>query len=101
MRRVTDVKMVIVRHLFVATIFASVLFASSLWAAGGLTTDAEFDLTGDGIIDAADWAKMGEKDKKAYADASIRALGENPDVILEGEQTRGGRYLQGLRSVYE
>ena len=89
------------RRLFPVTILISVFFASPLWAAGGLSVDAEFDLTGDGIVDAADWAKMSEKAKKAYAYSSVRALGENPDAILEGEKTRGGRYLQGLRSVYE
>ncbi len=94
-------RMVILKRLFPVTILVSIFFTSPLWAAGGLSIDAEFDLTGDGIVDAADWAKMGEKDKKAYANASVRALGENPDAILEGEQTRGGRYLQGLRSVYE
>ena len=93
--------MVTLKHLFPVTILASVFFASSLWAAGGLAIDAEFDLTGDAIVDAADWAKMGEEAKKAYANASVRALGENPDVIIEGEQTKGGLYLQGLRSVYE
>ncbi len=99
MNKTTDVR--IVKALFPITILASVLFTSPLWAAGGLSVDAEFDLTGDSIVDAADWAKMDEKNKKAYAYASVRALGENPDVILEGQQTRGARYLQGLRSVYE
>lgn len=73
----------------------------SAWAGGGLAVDAEFDQTGDGIVDAADWAKMSEEDKRAYADASVRALGEDPDAILVGKQSRGERYLQGLRSVYE
>jgi hypothetical protein len=93
--------MVMIKRLFRITILVSVFSASTLWAAGGLSIDAEYDLTGDGIVDAADWAKMSEEAKKAYAYSSVRALGENPDVILEGEQTRGGRYLQGLRSVYE
>jgi hypothetical protein len=93
--------MVILKRLFPVTILVSVLYIFPVWAAGGLSIDAEFDLTGDGIVDAADWAKMGEDAKKAYANASVRALGENPEVIIEGEQTKGGRYLQGLRSVYE
>jgi len=87
--------------LFCIIILASCLLAPPLWAAGGLSVDAEYDLTGDGIVDAADWAKMSEEAKKAYAYSSIKALGEDPEAILEGEQTRGGRYLQGLRSVYE
>lgn len=89
------------KRLFSVTILVSVFFASPLWAADSLLVDAEFDLTADGIVDAADWAKMDEETKTAYANASIRALGENPDAILQGEQTRGGRYLQGLRSIYE
>jgi len=89
------------KQLFSVTILASVFFASSLWAADSLSVDAEFDLTADGIVDAADWAKMDEETKTAYANASIRALGENPDAIVEGEQSRGGRYLQGLRTIYE
>lgn len=70
-------------------------------AGGGLVVDAEFDRTGDGIVDAADWAKMSEEEKRAYADASIRALGDDPEAILTGSQSRGERYLQGLRAVYE
>jgi len=91
----------VMKLLFCITILVSFFPASPLRAAGGLSVDAKFDLTGDGIVDAADWAKMSEEDKKAYANASVQAVGEDPDAILEGEQTRGGRYLQGLRSVYE
>ena len=70
-------------------------------ADGGLSVDASFDRTGDGIVDASDWAKMSEEEKRAYADASVKALGEDPDTLLVGGQTRGARYLQGLRAVYE
>lgn len=70
-------------------------------ADGGLSVDASFDRTGDGIVDASDWAKMSDEEKRAYADASVRALGEDPDTLLVGGQTRGARYLQGLRAVYE
>jgi len=66
-----------------------------------LSVDARFDLTGDGIVDASDWAKMSEDAKQAYANATIQALGENPHALLEGKQSRGDRYLQGLRAVYE
>ncbi|HKI62489.1 MAG TPA: hypothetical protein VKA31_09370 [Mariprofundaceae bacterium] len=71
------------------------------WAAGGLSVDARFDVTGDGIIDAEDWARMSEADKAAYAYASVSSLGEDPYALVEGQITRGDRYLQGLRSVYE
>ena len=89
------------KSLFCITILAPLFCVSSLWAAGGLSVDAKYDLTGDGIVDAADWAKMSEEAKKAYAYESVQALGEDPDAALAGEHTRGGRYLQGLRSVYE
>lgn len=79
----------------------AMLFSASAWAAGGLSVDAKFDLTGDGIVDASDWVKMSEDAKQTYADESVRALGQNPDAIFDGRKTRGARYLQGLRSVYE
>jgi len=75
--------------------------AAPCWAAGGLSVDARFDLTGDGIIDAEDWAAMSEPNKAAYAYASVSDLGEDPYTLVEGQFTRGDRYLQGLRSVYE
>ncbi len=75
--------------------------AAPCWAAGGLSIDAGFDLTGDGIVDAADWAVMSEAQKAAYAYASVRGLGEDPYGFVEGRVSRGDRYLQGLRSVYE
>jgi len=31
----------------------------------------------------------------------VQALGQDPHAILEGRQTRGARYLKGLKSVYE
>jgi len=70
-------------------------------AAGSLSVDARFDKTGDGIVDASDWAKMDEKTKLEYARESVAALGEDPDVMLEGRKTRAERYLEGLRAVYE
>ena len=72
-----------------------------MWAAGGLSVDARFDLTGDGIIDASDWGRLTEDAKKNYAYESVQALGEDPDAILEKNMTRADRYLQGLRAVYE
>jgi len=86
--------------VYIATLVA-MLFSVSAWAAGGLSVDAKFDLTSDGIVDASDWAKMSEDAKQAYANESVRALGQDPDAIFDGRKTRGTRYLQGLRSVYE
>ena len=83
------------------TILALFFLASPLWAAGGLSVDARFDLTGDGIIDASDWGRLTEDAKKAYAYESVQALGEDPDAVLEKNMTRADRYLQGLRAVYE
>jgi len=83
------------------TILVSFSLASPLWAAGGLSLDAKFDLTGDGIIDASDWGRMTEDAKKTYAYESVQALGEDPYAMLEKNLNRGDRYLQGLRAVYE
>jgi len=89
------------KFLWGITILVSILSLSTAQAAGGLSVDAKFDLTGDGIVDASDWAKMSEDAKKTYADESVQALGLDPHAILQGRQTRGARYLLGLRSVYE
>jgi hypothetical protein len=67
----------------------------------GLSVDARFDKTGDGIVDASDWAKMSADDKLSYARESLKALGENPDTLMLKGQTREQQYLNGLRSVYE
>ena len=87
------------KHL--ALLILLLLAPARAGADGGLSVDASFDRTGDGIVDASDWAKMSEEEKRAYADASVKALGEDPDTLLVGGQTRGARYLQGLRAVYE
>ncbi|MFQ5346209.1 MAG: hypothetical protein ACE5DZ_09680 [Mariprofundus sp.] len=63
--------------------------------------DVTFDKTGDGLVDAADWGKMSEEEKAAYADASIGELGENIDTGSEGGTSRSRQYLDGLKSVYE
>jgi hypothetical protein len=70
-------------------------------AAGPGSPDARFDKTGDGLVDAADWAKMSEKEKEDYARASLKALGEDPDAQVGNGQTRLQRYLAGLRAVYQ
>jgi hypothetical protein len=90
--------MLAVRQLLLALMLS---LAAPCWAAGGLSVDARFDITGDGIIDAEDWAQMTEESKAAYAYASVSGLGEDPYALVEGQFTRGDRYLQGLRSVYE
>lgn len=70
-------------------------------AAGPESPDARFDKTGDGLVDAADWARMTEQEKRAYARASLQALGEDPDApVGNGKQTRLDLYLDGLRAVY-
>ncbi|MDQ6995879.1 MAG: hypothetical protein Q9M82_00280, partial [Mariprofundus sp.] len=74
-------------------ILASVFSLSTARAAGGLSVDAKFDLTGDGIVDASDWARMSEDAKTTYANESVQALGQNPHALLQGRQTRGARYL--------
>lgn len=69
--------------------------------AGPESPDARFDKTGDGLVDAADWARMSEKEKRAYARASLEALGEDPDALVgKGKKTRLDLYLEGLRAVY-
>ncbi len=72
-----------------------------LAGAGGLNVDARFDRTGDGIVDASDWAQFSEAEKRAYAYAAVQALGGDPYTRIEGEKTRGDRFLEGLRAVYE
>jgi len=89
------------KQLFPIALLAAFFFASPLWAAGGLSVDAKFDLTGDGIIDASDWGRMTEEARKAYAYESVQSLGEDPHAILEQDRSRGDIYLQGLRAVYE
>ena len=95
--------MVTCRYCAIAafTILVSAFFTASVQAAGGLSVDAKFDLTGDGIVDASDWAKMSDDAKQTYANESVQALGQDPQAVLEGHQTRGARYLDGLRSVYQ
>ncbi len=94
-------RMVTFKSFCVLTILVSVLSVADARAAGGLSVDAKFDLTGDGIVDASDWARMSDDAKQTYANESVQALGQDPHALLEGRQTRGARYLLGLKSVYE
>jgi len=64
------------------------------------SADARFDKTGDGLVNAGDWKLMSNKEKRAYARASLRELGLNPEAGVGGGKTREDRYLEGLRSVY-
>jgi len=66
-----------------------------------VSVDAEFDKTGDGIVDASDWGMMTELERQSYAYASLQALGADPDVMLLQGKSRAEQYLDGLRSVYE
>lgn len=62
--------------------------------------DAKYDLTGDGLVDAEDWAKMTEKQKTEYARDSLLEIGLDPDAPDGNGRTRLQDYLDGLRSVY-
>jgi len=66
-----------------------------------IPVDTRFDKTGDGIVDASDWSKMTIDEQQAYAYESLKALGEDPDVLLLEGKSRAQKYLEGLRSVYE
>jgi len=82
----------------------SVWLVASAWllmAPTVVSVDVQFDQTGDGLVDASDWAKMDDATRMAYARASLQALGEDPDVLLPEGLTRAQKYLQGLRAVYE
>lgn len=63
--------------------------------------DARFDKTGDGLVDASDWSRMTADEQQLYARESLKALGEDPDILLLQGKSRAQRYLEGLRSVYE
>jgi len=65
------------------------------------SVDAQFDKTGDGYVDAADWQEMSADEKAGYARASVTALGQSPDAKLEDGRTVAGQYLDGLNAVYE
>ncbi|MDQ6968514.1 MAG: hypothetical protein Q9M14_07525 [Mariprofundaceae bacterium] len=66
-----------------------------------IPVDVRFDKTGDGIVDVSDWSQMSIDEQKSYARASLKALGEDPDVLLLQGKSRAEKYLEGLRSVYE
>jgi len=82
-------------------IIAVAILPALAWGDGNLSVDVRFDKTGDGIVDAADWAAMKPEERAAYARASVEALGEDPDAQLPGGKSRAGMYLEGLKAVYE
>jgi len=83
-------------------VFMADAFAGNQASEGGvIPVDTRFDKTGDGIVDASDWSKMTADEQQAYAYESLKALGENPDVLLLEGKSRAQKYLEGLRSVYE
>ncbi len=81
------------------TVMALLLFAVPLYAKSP-SVDARFDKTGNGLVDAGDWKLMSNKEKRAYARASLRELGLDPKAGVGGGKTRVDSYLKGLRSVY-
>ncbi len=76
------------------------LLAEPALAAVPVSPDAQYDKTGDGVVDAADWKEMSDKEKTGYARASMRVLGQNPDAVLEDGKTLAGQYLDSLKSIY-
>jgi len=66
-----------------------------------IPVDTRFDKTGDGLVDASDWSQMTADEQQLYARESLKALGEDPDILLLQGKSRAQKYLEGLRSVYE
>lgn len=66
-----------------------------------IPVDIRFDKTGDGLVDASDWSQMTADEQQLYARESLKALGEDPDILLLQGKSRAQKYLEGLRSVYE
>jgi len=63
--------------------------------------DAQFDKTGDQVVDMSDWRKMSDAEHLAYAKASLVALGMDPYSKVSANKTRMQAYLEGLNSVYK
>ncbi len=84
------------------TLLAILLMLPAVSAQAGEpeSPDARYDKTGDGIVDAADWQKMNTAEKGGYARASLRALGQDPDAVLEDGKTLADQYLDSLKSIY-
>ncbi|OIQ01463.1 MAG: hypothetical protein AUK36_10170 [Zetaproteobacteria bacterium CG2_30_59_37] len=80
----------------------ALLFATQARAgdAASANADAKYDRTGDGLVNAEDWARMSEDDKHAYTRDSLLELGLAPDASVGKGRTRQLDYLEGLRAVY-
>lgn len=65
------------------------------------SVEARFDRTGDAIVDAADWREMSEEEKLAYAQASLKAMGEDPASSMPDGRSKGEHYLQAIKAIYE
>lgn len=89
------------KRTLLAGALATLVSSTPLWADDGALVDARFDKTGDGIVNGADWKKMTDAERMAYAQNSLEALGEDPLAALPSGKTRLDLYLAGLRQVYE
>ncbi|MDQ6995089.1 MAG: hypothetical protein Q9M18_05790 [Mariprofundaceae bacterium] len=66
-----------------------------------LTVDAQFDKTGDHIVNKSDWKKMSEAEHIAYARASLEALGIDSYSHSSNDTPRWQAYLNGLNAAYK
>ena len=85
-----------------AWLCCALLCVAPAWAGDKVSTnaDAKYDRTGDGLVDAEDWARLSADEKTAYARQSLLELGLAPDAAVGNGRTRLQDYLDGLRSVY-
>ncbi|MDX8392702.1 MAG: hypothetical protein R8K53_09100 [Mariprofundaceae bacterium] len=88
----------VIKAFFVAA--ALLIAAPSPLHAEAVSADAQFDKTGDGLVNAEDWGQMSKAERLAYARASLAELGIEPDAAVGSGRTRLQDYLDGLRSVY-
>jgi len=91
-------------RLCCACLCCALLYVLPAWAgdaASSSSADVRFDRTGDGLVDAEDWARLKKGEKTAYARDSLLELGLAPDAVVGNGRTRLQDYLDGLRSVYD
>ena len=65
-----------------------------------LDVEKHHDITGDGIVDAADWAKMSNEQRQQYVRAAVTAAGSNPDALAAQGETRAQHYFRVLEHLY-
>ncbi len=65
-----------------------------------LDVEKRYDITGDGIVDAADWAKMNKEQRQQYVRAAVIAAGSNPDARITQGETRAQHYFRVLEHLY-